>query len=1066
MKILRFILPLFFLLFQTVIAQKQLTFNKGHYKKIIALAVSPPTTDDPGGGKYLVSAGEDHVLKLWNLHTGQEMRTFPGHSKKIRCLAFHPNGRIVASAGNGKVIKLWSIETGKQVIPEMDHNKTVYSIVFNKDGTKLFSGGSNGIVKIWDTKTGKKIGTLQTGSSSLNWVRSLALDPTNTLLAVGKGENMISIWDIEKAEVIETIKGHNYEIRSLSFSPSGKELLSLEGDNIITLWKVRNGKEIISTETFNIYGDLQYCPDGKTILASAGHKVMILDAESLSQIKEIKEDKNTIMYSVFSPSGNNIITAGADRTIKVWDTKTGAKIKSIEPILTPILGVDISDDENAEINNYFAVAENTPNIKIWDLNTNQAPQVFTTQKHAANDVVFHPNNKFVASIDNGNSTIISEIKTGKEILKIPRTKCNSPAFSQLVSQKNYVAVGQDGTIRIWDINKKEQVKYFPGHDGSVADMIFSKNGKILYSSGTNGNIIFWDIETEEEIKNIDVGSGIYSMALSIDEKSIFVGCKDGTIKEFNAKTSEKLKTLSKHRARVNSIDISPAYEDDPKGGKYIVSSGAGSIKLWSAVSGLELMSLKGHNDEVTSVHFSPNGKVIISTSKDGTVKFWDVSSGKLLATLLSKSNSVDYVIYTPGGKFDGTENGMRLMHYVDGLNIIPLSNMFEQYHTPKLLKRIIKGEEFVDPSIAIEDIKLPPLVKIMSPANNSKAQKDEVNVVVKATGQGGGIDEIRLYLNGKLVKTTQRGFIPLDKVKETIVQEFKVPLMPGTNEFTAIALSNQRIESNPQYTTVFYAGAKKTVDLHLFAIGIDNYKNSNYKLNYALKDAATLSKEIEQRSKNIFAGVNTVYIQDSEVTRKRILQEFEKLEAKVEQEDVFIFYYAGHGVMSKEEHPQFYLIPYDVTQLYGNNKMLRTKAISATEMQNFSTNLKAQKQLFIIDACQSGGMAEMLASRGAAKEKAISQLARSTGTYWLTASKKEQFAVEFEQLGHGLFSYCVLLALRGEADSGSKDKKITVKEINAFLHEKVPQLSIEHKGKPQYPSSYGYGQDFPIVIYK
>ena len=86
-------------------------------------------------------------------------------------------------------------------------------------------------------------------------------------------------------------------------------------------------------------------------------------------------------------------------------------------------------------------------------------------------------------------------------------------------------------------------------------------------------------------------------------------------------------------------------------------------------------------------------------------------------------------------------------------------------------------------------------------------------------------------------------------------------------------------------------------------------------------------------------------------------------------------------------------------------------------------------------------MVEHLAMCGAAEEKAIAQLARSTGTFWLVASNSDQFATEFKQLGHGLFTYTILEALKGKADGGSKDKKITVKEISAYLNDVVPQLS-------------------------
>ena len=140
--------------------------------------------------------------------------------------------------------------------------------------------------------------------------------------------------------------------------------------------------------------------------------------------------------------------------------------------------------------------------------------------------------------------------------------------------------------------------------------------------------------------------------------------------------------------------------------------------------------------------------------------------------------------------------------------------------------------------------------------------------------------------------------------------------------------------------------------------------------------------------------------------------------------------------------------------------------MSANQLQQFSKDIKAQKQLFILDACQSAGALETLAAaRGAAEEKAISQLARSTGTHWLTASGSEQFASEFTQLGHGAFTFVLLEALSGKADLGG-DKKITVKELDAYIQEQVPEVTAKYKGTPQYPASYGFGNDFPIGVVK
>jgi uncharacterized caspase-like protein len=254
-------------------------------------------------------------------------------------------------------------------------------------------------------------------------------------------------------------------------------------------------------------------------------------------------------------------------------------------------------------------------------------------------------------------------------------------------------------------------------------------------------------------------------------------------------------------------------------------------------------------------------------------------------------------------------------------------------------------------------------------------------------------------------------------------------------------------------------------NLYLLVIGINQYKNPKYVLNYAIDDAAAVKQEIQSGSQGIFNTITTVFLTESEVTRQRILQEINIIKSKAKQEDVFIFYYAGHGVMSEETVPQFFIIPYDVTQLFGNDGGLMKSGISAGELKLFSTEIKSQKQLFILDACQSGGITSTMATRGAVEEKAINQLARSTGTFWLTASGSEQFAGEFAQLKHGLFTYCLLEGMSGKADV-QNDKKITVQELSAYLNDQVPILSKQYKGSAQYPNTYVYGQDFPIIIVK
>ena len=102
---------------------------------------------------------------------------------------------------------------------------------------------------------------------------------------------------------------------------------------------------------------------------------------------------------------------------------------------------------------------------------------------------------------------------------------------------------------------------------------------------------------------------------------------------------------------------------------------------------------------------------------------------------------------------------------------------------------------------------------------------------------------------------------------------------------------------------------------------------------------------------------------------------------------------------------------------------------------------------------------------GPAQEKAIAQLARSTGTTVLASAGTEQFAVEFKQLRHGVFTYALLQGMSGAADGGRPpDGKITVKELEAYLNDEVPKPTQRYRGKQQWPTSYSFGQDFPVGV--
>jgi hypothetical protein len=338
----------------------------------------------------------------------------------------------------------------------------------------------------------------------------------------------------------------------------------------------------------------------------------------------------------------------------------------------------------------------------------------------------------------------------------------------------------------------------------------------------------------------------------------------------------------------------------------------------------------------------------------------------------------------------------------------------------------------------------------------------QVQIVVQAHDNPQEVTEVRLFQNGKLVGTSPRSASGTYEFSATLSNSFG-----EDNYFYCTAQSKSNIESQKQKFVLRYQGVTEAPTLYLVTVGINQYLNSKYNLNYARPDADSLEQSVKQTTASLISNIVTYSIRDDQAVKTKIAEVVNEISIRAREQDILWFYYAGHGVLSERNgNEEFYIVPHDVTQLYGKEDVLRDKAISAAELKAYSQSIKAQKQIFILDACHSGGALTDASSRGGgAEERAIAQMARSTGSFWLTSSGSDQFATELQKLGHGIFTYALLEGLNGKADA-NKDQKLTVRELSTYVEDTVPELSEKYKGVAQYPSGYSFGNDFPIAVYK
>lgn len=604
----------------------------------------------------------------------------------------------------------------------------------------------------------------------------------------------------------------------------------------------------------------------------------------------------------------------------------------------------------------------------------------------------------------------------------------------------------------------------------------SGNGQFI--SGTKPtekgktSIVVYDISTGNLVKEINLKKDETPISTLIDAKKQIIVYYLGS---YNL-ASESMP----HGLKILDLESSKTIKDFPNdGGVFILNDKGDQVMITLKNGRIKFLDMNSYQFVGEDIAFIVNekdligaipiplkigdGKFIIIGNSTGISKLVNTETKKVVADIYV--DETDWAIVAADGRVDGTPGAFNKLEWrkydkkAKVIDQIPLDMVFERNYTPKLLSLILKdgiinAENFFDLLANI------PNIKIESPATNSKQSKKDVEITVTATPNGDPIREIQLFVNNKLIGSDERGFKTTGQTKT-----FVVSLAQGTNKIAAKAISNKGFESSLHQIELNYEGEQATANLYIFAIGLNTYQNATYNLNYAIADANAVVNKLKSNTTGIFKNTFVYTLYDLEANRDGIIAKMSEISKVSQPEDVFIFYYAGHGVM-EEISNEFYLALFDVTQLYGKPEILKSKGISSNELKNYFSNIKAQKQLIILDACQSGGAVNTFAMRGAAEEKALVQLARSSGVVLLASTGSEQFATEFKELGHGVFTYALLEGLNGKADGGQKDNKITVKELEAYINDNIPTLTDRYKGQAQYPRSWSMGQDFPIVIAK
>lgn len=280
----------------------------------------------------------------------QEVATLTGHSSGVKSVAVSPDGKMIASGSFDQTVKLWNLQQGEFKQTLKGHTGTVTSVQFSPDG--ILASASffpDGTIKLWEVDGEQNKVELKTTLRGNDWVAlaiwSIAFDSRGKYIASGHNvDSTIKVWDIERARIIATLRGHVWAVQAVIFHPQDGSIVSSSMDGTIKIWDPEQG-ELIHTlvgpdgwlspaqawfsQDLEVYS-LAISSDGEFLASGGSEDVIKIWRWPDRQLQQtLKGHSDTVQAVAVAPDGKTLASGARDHTIRIWDLSTGNTLQTL-----------------------------------------------------------------------------------------------------------------------------------------------------------------------------------------------------------------------------------------------------------------------------------------------------------------------------------------------------------------------------------------------------------------------------------------------------------------------------------------------------------------------------------------------------------------------------------------------------------------------------------------------------------------------------------------------------------------------------------------------------------------
>ena len=509
-------------------------------------------------------------VRLWDLSSGREIRTFTGHSSFVKAVAISPDGKFILTGSEDKTARLWDVASGSS-LHTFPGNSFILDVAFSPNGKYALIDNGDGKVKLWDLASKNALHVFNG--------QFVAFSPDSKYALTGSYDKTAKLWDITSGRLIKTFSEHEGPVKAVAFSPDGKYILTGSDDKTAKLWAVTSER---SLQTFvgRVSGVTcaAMAPDGKTILAGySDEKLKQWDLFDRA-LKTLSSKTGYLTSLTFSPDSKFILT-GSGNSAKLSDF-SGSAQQTFTGHAGEINTVAISSDGQ-----YILTGSWDNTAKLWDRSGNIL-QTLTGHTGIVLSVAISPNGQYLLTGSEDKTAKLWDRASGR-MLKTLNGKYNGSVETVAFSPDGKMALtpgGFENTLKLWEIPSGREIKTLsPSHKRKIMSAAFSPDGKYVLTGSTDNTAKLYDVSTGREIKTFADNGSFFRVAFSPDGKYVLTSGLDKIVKLWDVNTGEKLASLISFNTDDDWVVTTPS-------GLFDASPGA--MKGMHFMVGLEVVTLE------------------------------------------------------------------------------------------------------------------------------------------------------------------------------------------------------------------------------------------------------------------------------------------------------------------------------------------------------------------------------------------------------------------------------------------------------------------------------------------